>query len=61
MFYVMMEDGHEIVSTRESRPTQDDLEGLAEFWECGVYVIEGERNGQKAAYFPPELPDEDVE
>jgi hypothetical protein len=54
MYYVLIEDGNEIVSIRETRPTQDDLEGLAEFWECGVYVIEGERNSQAASYFAPE-------
>ena len=52
MFYIMLENGSQIVESYEDRPTQQELDAMAQQFEGDLYVIEGEHYGMTAIYVP---------
>jgi len=45
MFYIMTQQGHKVIELSDQRPTQEQLEKLAQECHVDLYVIEGEHSG----------------
>lgn len=52
MYYILTENGSQIVDSQMHRPTQAELDGMAQEFKCSLYVIEGEHYGMTATYAP---------
>ncbi len=49
MYYIMSESDGKILETSMSVPTQEELQEIANYMDCDVYVIQGEHFGMTAA------------
>lgn len=58
MYYIMSEEDSHILESQSKRPTSKELQDAANFFDCALYVIQGEHTGMSAA---PELPDGDID
>lgn len=48
MYYVISDNG-QIVESYDRRPTQEQLQADADYFNCEVYVIDGEHTGLTAS------------
>lgn len=48
MYYIMSENENRILDTDFYPPTEDDLQAQANYYNCAVYVIEGQHYGMSA-------------
>lgn len=48
MYYIMSSETDCILETVSTPPTQDELQTEADFFNCAVYVIEGQHYGMSA-------------
>ena len=49
MYYIVNEATGQIVDSQEHRPTDKELQSIADYMQCDVYVIRGEHAGLTAS------------
>lgn len=49
MFYIVNEEDGHILESQDKRPDTDELQAMANSFNCSIYVIRGEHAGMTAA------------
>lgn len=56
MHYLVNDSNGNIVKAQNAKPTQEELQRVANFFECDIYVISGKRVGTVTQYETNEEP-----